>query len=85
MKLKPMDCTDPGPFGVVRVVDKHWWWCVDGDPKKALFKIGDPMSPVANRHEDIAASWNFIDPKHSAQLVYIERAYCPFFSDYSNE
>ena len=28
------------PRGVVRVLRDHWWWCVDGDPRKAVFYIG---------------------------------------------
>jgi hypothetical protein len=28
------------PVGVVRVLRDRWWWCLDGDPRKAVFYIG---------------------------------------------
>ena len=28
------------PRGVVRALRDHWWWCIDGEPSKAVFYIG---------------------------------------------
>lgn len=62
------DVTDPR--GVVRVLRDRWWWCVDGDPRKAVFYIG--RGRFARRHVG--------SPQCNGNRLITERIPVPFES-----
>jgi hypothetical protein len=78
------DVTDPR--GVVRVLRDHWWWCVDGDPRKAVFYIGHGRfakprvgSPQCNSNRSI--SERIPVPFETAVLCQIPMAFAPVERD----
>ena len=70
------------PKGIVQVFRDHYWWCVDGDPKRALFfspnKRGDG-SPQCNCVQAIAQSiGESLGHVNTAKLVFISLAFVPW-------
>jgi hypothetical protein len=78
------DVTDPK--GVVRVLRDKWWWCVDGDPRKAVFFIGRGRlarrhvgSPQCNSNRWITE--RITTPFESAVVTQIQLAFVPIDRD----
>lgn len=73
------DVTDPR--GTVRVLRDHWWWCVDGDPRKAIFYVGRPNSrrhvgsPQCNSNRAITE--RITTPFETASVCQIPIAFIP--------
>jgi len=47
------------PTGVVQVYRDFWWWCAEGDPKRALFYVRDVRDvglPQCNLSREICKS-----------------------------
>lgn len=70
------------PRGVVCVYRDSWWWCIDGDPSKALFyKVGRKGhgSPQCNMNKTVAelVGSNLGHDKR-AQLIQIPMAFVPW-------
>ena len=69
------------PEGVVAVYRDHWWWCVDGDPTKALFyrghwRIGTPQCNSNKKvSEMIGAKLGYHE---FASLIQIPLAFVPY-------
>ena len=65
--------------GVVRVIKDHWWWCVNGDAKKAVFYVArrprDIGSPQCNTSRWLAE--RIMPSLPGALLVKIETAFVP--------
>ena len=58
--------------GIVQVFRDYWWWCVDGDPKRALFFCG---SPQCNFKQELAeAVGGRLGHNERAKLVRIPLA-----------
>lgn len=72
------------PKGIVQVYDNRWWWCLDGDPRKAIFYHGRdkrryPGSPQCNGNKSI--SERIPVPFDNAALVFVPRAFVPWKED----
>lgn len=70
------------PEGIVQVYKDRWWWCVEGDPKRALFyrrHKRDVGSPQCNGSQALAESVG-ANLKHAerAQLIHIPLAFVPW-------
>lgn len=70
------------PTGIVQVYKDYWWWCVDGDPKKALFYRPGRRgfgSPQCNSNKTISerVGKNLGHDKR-AQLIQIPVALSPW-------
>lgn len=71
------------PDGIVQVYRNFWWWCVDGDPRKALFYCPrgrrDVGSPQCNQSEAVAKrigeDLHYVE---CAQMVQIPLAFVPW-------
>lgn len=67
--------------GVVQVLDDRWFWCVNGDPKQAIFYTGSdkrryPGSPQCNGSK--AISERVVPPLDGAELVFVKQAFVPW-------
>src|ERR1700722_18716194 len=72
------------PKGIVQVYNERWWWCVDGNPEKAIFYTGSnkrnyPGSPQCNGNKTITE--RIIPNVQDAQLVFVPRAFVPWVDD----
>lgn len=70
------------PKGIVQVMKDYWWWCVDGDPTRALFyapRRSEIGSPQCNQVEAVSrrVGENLGHDKR-AQLVHIPVAFSPW-------
>jgi hypothetical protein len=70
------------PKGIVQVHRDYWFWCVDGDPKRALFYTGGRRGyghPQCNSSQTTAQRVGE-SLKHDtrAQLVQIPLAFVPW-------
>lgn len=65
------------PKGIVQVYRDYWWWCVDGDPTKALvYNARGLFAPQCNRDEACArAVGTKLGHDTRAQLVQIPLAF----------
>lgn len=70
------------PQGIVQVYRNYWWWCVDGDPTKAIFYKTSSRSPghaQCNSNKEIAQGVGDKQPYPvGAQLVQIPLAFVPW-------
>lgn len=70
------------PKGIVHVYRDFWWWCVDGDPTKAIFyRRGQrgPGSPQCNSSQMIAQGVGAVlRYPAEAKLVQIQIAFAPW-------
>lgn len=70
------------PKGIVQVMKGFWWWCIDGDPTKALFyapKRKEIGSPQCNSVEAVARTVGArLGHDQRAQLVQIPVAFSPW-------
>jgi hypothetical protein len=70
------------PKGIVQVYRDSWFWCVEGDPKRALFYTAGRRgvgSPQCNLNQAVAQRVGE-NLKHDtrAQLVQIPMAFIPW-------
>jgi hypothetical protein len=70
------------PKGIVQVMKNYWWWCVVGDPTRALFyapRKSGIGSPQCNPIEAVAqrVGENLGHDKR-AQLIQIPLAFSPW-------
>jgi hypothetical protein len=70
------------PTGIVQVYRNYYWWCVDGDPKRALLykphrsQIG---APQCNANETLArAVGERLQHDKYAMLVKLKLAFAPW-------
>lgn len=72
------------PSGIVQVYKNYWWWCVEGDPTRAIFFVRgrssrDIGSAQCNHSQEIAqAVGEKMDYSTWAQLVQIPLAFVPW-------
>lgn len=70
------------PKGIVQVMRDHWWWCMDGDPKRALFyapRMRDVGSPQCNSIEAVAKRiGENLGHDKAAVLIHIPLAFAPW-------
>ncbi len=70
------------PKGIVQVHKDYWWWCVEGDPKRALFatwKASDIGSPQCNANEELArVVGTKLGHDQRAKLIQIPMAFVPW-------
>jgi hypothetical protein len=70
------------PSGIVQVIKNYWWWCVDGDPARALFyapRRSEIGSPQCNQSEAIARRvGESLGHDKRAQMVQIPLALSPW-------
>lgn len=70
------------PSGIVQVYKNFWWWCIDGDPKRAIFYRLTPRStgsPQCNSNESIARGvGEKLGYPEGAQLIHIPLAFVPW-------
>lgn len=75
------------PNGVVQVFKNYWWWCVEGDPTRALFYAPgkrDVGSPQCNFNHALALRiGESLAHEQRAKLIQIPLAFAPW--DTSNE
>lgn len=74
------DVVDPN--GIVQVKKDYWWWCVEGDPKRALFFCPNGRgvgSPQCNYDENLARLvGQKLGHDKRAQLIQIPMAFSPW-------
>jgi hypothetical protein len=64
------------PRGFVRVIRDHWWWCLDGDPTRAVIYVGKKKtfhSPQCNSHRSIVE--RIAVPFESAVVCHVPLAF----------
>ncbi len=71
------------PSDVVQVYKDFWWWCLDGDPTKAIFYKcnirGGIGSPQCNSNKEIAETvGKRLKHNERAQLIQIPLAFVPW-------
>lgn len=70
------------PKGIVQVYRDYWWWCVDGDAKRALFyspRKKGVGSAQCNHSQAVAAHvGNNLGHDMRAQLIQIPLAFSPW-------
>jgi hypothetical protein len=67
--------------GIVQVFRDYWWWCIEGDPKRALFfcMLRGIGSPQCNLKREIAeAIGERLGHNKCAKLVQIPLALVPW-------
>lgn len=84
-KTSPSDYVErnvTNPSGIVQVYKDFWWWCMDGDPTRAVFYtagrrgIGSPQCN-SNRAVSERVGKN-LGHDLRAQLIQIPLAFCPW-------
>lgn len=70
------------PKGIVQVMRDSWWWCIDGDPTKAIFytpRRKGVGSPQCNSNRAIAERvGQSLGHDMRAQLIQIPLAFAPW-------
>lgn len=70
------------PSGIVQVYRDYWWWCVEGDPTRALFYAPhkkETGSPQCSISEAVVRSvGGTLGHDKRAQLVKIPLAFAPW-------
>lgn len=80
MEFKEVNVLEPA--GEVQVYRNYWWWCVDGDPKRALFyarRKHEVGSPQCNFNKAVAeVVGKKLEQDSIAQLIQIPLAFVPW-------
>ena len=70
------------PKGIVRVMRDYWWWCVGGEPTRALFyapRRSELGSPQCNSNEIVARKvGTSLGHDMRAELIKIPLAFSPW-------
>ncbi len=79
MKYIEFDVVNPD--GIVQVYRDYYWWCIDGDPRRALF-FGNSIKegrPQCNYNEDLAKYIGLkLGHDKIAKLIQIHLAFVPW-------
>lgn len=73
------------PTGIVQVYKNYWWWCVNGDPTRAIFYkgmysriIGSPQCNANKRICEMVNANNRMNYPEGTQLIQIPLAFVPW-------
>ncbi len=77
------------PSGIVQVYKDYWWWCVNGDPTRAIFycykgkypyarRMGAPQCNADKRICQMKNADNCMNYPEGTQLIQIPLAFVPW-------
>lgn len=85
MKVKYATRNVLEPKGIVKTYRDFWWWCVDGDPKKAIVykpsRYGEyPQCNSSEKCARVVGEKLLSEYPEGAQLIHIPLAFMPWES-----
>ena len=86
MDVKYIERNVIDPTGIVQVYRDYWWWCVNGDPTRAIFyimgfgqrEIGSPQCNANKSVCEIVNANNHMNYPEGTELIQIPLAFVPW-------